>query len=159
MEKGEFAGTFLDLNEESLKLADQHLKDRGMEARLVSGDVQKMPFPEASFDLVVSRGSMPFWKDQEQALKEIWRVLKSEGYAYVGVGYGSSELREEIRRKLKAKDGERRGPRARGKETFMYPDNEPYKKILNELGASYQIFDNEDEGRWFLFGKQADRMD
>lgn len=154
MERGEFHGTFLDINEESLRLAEKHLSEKGMEGRVVTGNVQDLPFEEGSFDLVVSRGSMPFWDDQEKAFEEIWRVLKPEGRAYIGVGYGSSELRIQIRSNLKLKDGERAGPRARGKDTKMYPDNAPYEKILEDLGAYYRIFDNDDEGRWFLFGKQ-----
>lgn len=154
METGAFRGTFLDVNEESLRLAEQHLAERGLEGDVVTGDVQKMPFEDGMFDLVVSRGSMPFWEDQEKAFREIWRVLKPEGRAYIGVGYGSAGLREQIRRNLKLKDGERGGPRARGKDTKMYPDNAPYERILEELGACYHIFDNDDEGRWFLFGKQ-----
>ncbi len=154
MEQGQFRGTFLDVNEESLKIAARHLEERSMEGRMITGDVQAMPFEGSSFDLIVSRGSMPFWEDQERALREIWRVLKPEGRAYIGVGYGSSVLREQIRKKLKKKDGEKGGPRSRGKDTKMFPDNEPYEKILESMGAFYKIFDNDDEGRWFLFGKQ-----
>ena len=154
MEKGMFRGTILDVNEESLRLAERHLKEKGLEGSVVVGDVQDLPFEEAAFDLIVSRGSMPFWEDQEKAFREIWRVLKPEGRAYIGVGYGSSGLREQIRQNLKLKDGERGGPRARGKDTKMYPDNAPYERILDELGAFYHSFDNDDEGRWFLFGRQ-----
>ena len=154
MEQGGFEGTFLDVNQESLKLAEQHLEERGLKGRAVAGNVQAMPFRDESFDLIVSRGSMPFWEDQEKALREIWRVLKAEGRAYIGVGYGSSKLREEIRNKLKKKDGEKGGPRVRGKETYMYPDNEPYRRVFEELGAYFEIYDNDDEGRWFLFGRQ-----
>ncbi len=145
--------TFLDLNDESLRLAEQHLMERGMEGKTVTGNVHALPFQDESFDLVVSRGSMPFWEDQEKAFLEIWRVLKPEGMAYIGVGYGSSELREDIRKKLKKKDGEKGGLRIRGKETYMYPDNEPYRRILENLRAFYKIYDNDNEGRWFLFGK------
>lgn len=154
MERGMFEAAFMDINEESLKIAEQHLGEKGMEGQTLAGDVQAMPFKDSSFDLIVSRGSMPFWEDQEAAFREIWRVLRPEGRAYIGVGYGSSELRQQIRARLHTKDGERRGPRARGRETHMYPDNEPYEKILKSLGAEYRIFDNDDEGRWFLFGKQ-----
>ena len=155
MEQGKFNGTFLDVNEESLKIAGRHLEERSMTGKLITGDVHSMPFKDATFDLVVSRGSMPFWKNQEIAIGEIWRVLKPDGRAYIGVGYGSSALREQIRKKLKKKDGEKGGPRSRGIETKMFPDNPPYEKILERLGAYYRIFDNDDEGRWFLFGKQS----
>ena len=114
MEMGEFSGVFLDINEEILPFAEKHLQERKMKGILVAGDVQEMPFESESFDLVVSRGSMPFWENQEQAFQEIRRVLKPEGRAYIGVGYGSSELRERIRRALNLKEGEPGGPRSRG---------------------------------------------
>lgn len=159
MEKGRFDATFLDVNEESLRLAGQHLKERERKGQLVVGDVQAMPFEAETFDLIVSRGSMPFWEDQEQAFREIWRVLKPEGRAYIGVGYGSAELREQIRRVLKLRDGDPGGARSRGKTTKMYPDNAPYESILENLGAFYKIFDSaidqDADGRWFLFGKRA----
>ena len=155
MEKGDFHGTFCDINTESLKLAEKRLQERNLKGRTVACDVQDMPFEEESFDLIVSRGSMPFWKDQKKAFEEIWRVLSPDGRAYIGVGYGSAELREQIREKMKKKDGVKAGPRGRGKETMMYPENEPYEKILEDLGAYYRIYDNDDEGRWFLFGKKA----
>ena len=154
MEKGSFDGTFLDVDAESLKLAERRLMERNLPGRVVTGDVQDMPLEDSSFDLIVSRGSMPFWKDQEKALREIRRVLKPEGRAYIGVGYGSAELRDEIRKKMKKQDGVKAGPRARGKETAMYPDNEPYEKILEAMEVYYHIYDNDNEGRWFLFGKQ-----
>ena len=158
MERGDFEGSFLDVNEETLLLAEQHLRDRGWKGQTVTGDVQAMPFASQSFDLVVSRGSMPFWENQELALREIWRILKPDGRAYIGVGYGSPELREQVRRALKLKDGAPGGPRSRGKDTYMYPDNAPYERILKELGAFFRIIDGADggtdEGRWFLFGRQ-----
>ena len=154
MDRGDFYGTFSDINPESLKLAEKRLEERGLRGRTVTCDVQDMPFEKETFDLIVSLGSMPFWKDQKKAFEEIWRVLAPGGRAYIGVGYGSSELREQIRKKMNKKEGVKAGPRSRGKETMMYPDNGPYEKILGELGAYYRIFDNDDEGRWFLFGKK-----
>jgi SAM-dependent methyltransferase len=53
--------------------------------------VTEQPNPtvaETSFDLIGSRGSMPFWRDHVQAMKEIPRVLRPGGIASIGGGPG-----------------------------------------------------------------------
>src|ERR687897_2844679 len=47
------------------------------------GDVASMPFPEGSFDLVVSTFSMHHWADPAAGLAEIDRVLRPGGRAFV----------------------------------------------------------------------------
>ena len=49
-------------------------------------------------DLVVSRGSIWFWDNPGKALKEIYRILKPGGKAYIGGGKGSPENREGSRK-------------------------------------------------------------
>ena len=153
MKRADFEGVFLDIDEASLSLVQERMSFHDFRGRTVLGDVHSMPFADGSFDLVVSRGSMPFWKDQDQAIREIWRVLSPAGKAYIGVGYGSAVIRKQIRDRLGKSEGELAGPRGRGKETWMYTDNEPYERILDRLGADYTIYDQNGEGRWFLFGK------
>jgi SAM-dependent methyltransferase len=52
-------------------------------------DKYNLPFAAATFDLVVFRGGLFFWKDRAQVLKEIYRVLKRGGVAVVGGGFGA----------------------------------------------------------------------
>jgi ubiquinone/menaquinone biosynthesis C-methylase UbiE len=47
------------------------------------GDVASLPFPDASFDVVVSTLSMHHWDDRQVGLTEIGRVLKPGGRALV----------------------------------------------------------------------------
>lgn len=47
----------------------------------VVGDVASLPFPDASFDLVVSTLSMHHWAEPDQGLAEIRRVLRPGGRA------------------------------------------------------------------------------
>jgi SAM-dependent methyltransferase len=47
------------------------------------GDVASLPFPDGSFDLVVSTLSMHHWADQTAGLAEIGRVLGTGGRALV----------------------------------------------------------------------------
>jgi ubiquinone/menaquinone biosynthesis C-methylase UbiE len=49
----------------------------------VLGDVASLPFPDASFDLVVSTLSLHHWADARAGLSEIGRVLRPGGRALV----------------------------------------------------------------------------
>jgi ubiquinone/menaquinone biosynthesis C-methylase UbiE len=49
----------------------------------VVGDVASLPFPDGSFDLVVSTLSMHHWAEQAAGLAEIGRVLRPGGRALV----------------------------------------------------------------------------
>lgn len=43
------------------------------------GDVAALPFPDGSFDLVVSTFSMHHWSDRHAGLADIWRVVRPGG--------------------------------------------------------------------------------
>lgn len=43
------------------------------------GDVQSLPFADASFDRVVSQFALMFFPDRSQAVAEMWRVLRPGG--------------------------------------------------------------------------------
>ncbi len=47
------------------------------------GDVAALPFPDGSFDLVVSTFSMHHWSDPAAGLGEIARVLRPAGRALI----------------------------------------------------------------------------
>ena len=97
---------------EGLRIA----KEKGLGDRLfaVIGTAEKMPFPDNSVDLVVSRGSIFFWSDQAQGLREIYRILRPGGSAMIGGGAGSGYPKEAVgalirgrKEKLKGEDADR----------------------------------------------------
>jgi ubiquinone/menaquinone biosynthesis C-methylase UbiE len=51
--------------------------------RFVVADVAAMPFPDASFDVVVSSYAVHHWPDRQAGLAEVMRVLKPGGRAIV----------------------------------------------------------------------------
>lgn len=65
-------------------------------------DVHILPFRNSCADLIVSRGSVFFWNDLPLAFNEIARVLAPGGQAWIGGGFGTKELREEISEKMVA---------------------------------------------------------
>jgi ubiquinone/menaquinone biosynthesis C-methylase UbiE len=86
-----------------------------------------MPLPDDCIDLAVSRGSIFFWKDRAQGLREVYRVLRPSGTAMIGGGLGALypqwARREFTRRrhegvKRKGPDTFRRFKEARSSRTF-----------------------------------------
>jgi ubiquinone/menaquinone biosynthesis C-methylase UbiE len=69
-----------DLSAEMLAVVAQAATERGL-ANIVTrqGTAERLPFEEASFDLVLSRFSAHHWRDVEAALREVVRVLKPGG--------------------------------------------------------------------------------
>lgn len=70
----------LDFTASMLHQVDVLAQDRGLAnigTRL--GDVENLPFPDASFDVVVSRYSAHHWASPGKALREFRRVLRDGG--------------------------------------------------------------------------------
>lgn len=68
---------------------------------LIFADVQHLPFRDDYADLIVSRGSFPFWENQERGFAEIYRVLKPGGQALIGRGFPPNlpfEIAKQIRK-------------------------------------------------------------
>jgi ubiquinone/menaquinone biosynthesis C-methylase UbiE len=73
----------IDLTPRHLELARQNLEALGLEATLVEGDAEQLPFPDASFDRVSSNGVLHHTPDMAAALRELRRVLRPTGRATV----------------------------------------------------------------------------
>lgn len=87
----------LDNSPDMAKMALTNIIDAQLSQRIIplTADVQALPFPDGSIDLIVSRGSIFFWDNRAQAFYEINRVLKPGGIAFCGGGMGSEEIRQE----------------------------------------------------------------
>ena len=77
--------TGLDIDRSMLDAAERRLAAGGLggRARAVEGDVARLPFEDASFDLVVSSLSAHHWPDAEAGFREIRRVLRPGGVGLV----------------------------------------------------------------------------
>ncbi|MDD1772775.1 MAG: methyltransferase domain-containing protein [Methanomassiliicoccales archaeon] len=70
----------LDLTPQMLRLAQNASEEKGIEnTEWVRGDVNALPFPDASFDVVCSRRAPHHFPDLDRALREMARVLKAGG--------------------------------------------------------------------------------
>lgn len=91
----------IDLSATAVEFARQWGTERGItdvESRIVQGDVRSLPWPDASFDVIVSHGvldSMPF-EVAKTACQEAARILRENGLLYCDVvsGDDSTHARE-----------------------------------------------------------------
>lgn len=143
---------FLDTSPEMLRCADENIAADGLKARAATllGEVQRIPLPDSSVDLVISRGSVPFWDELATAFREIRRVLKPGGQAYVGGGLGDPKLREGVRARMEAEYPERQ---KRGNSIPRH-DNRHYSDALEAAGIDSFSLSRGDEGTWIVFRKE-----
>ncbi|MGI6735727.1 MAG: class I SAM-dependent methyltransferase [Anaerovoracaceae bacterium] len=71
----------LDYSKDSVKVARRNNREaiRLGHMKIAHGDVCDMPYPDRSFDLIISVESFYYWKDYDRAMREICRVLKKNG--------------------------------------------------------------------------------
>jgi SAM-dependent methyltransferase len=78
-----------DINPHFFPYFYEQARRRGLGGRVSAlfADACALPFRDNYADVIVSRGSFPFWKDQPKAFGEIYRILKPGGVAYIGRGF------------------------------------------------------------------------
>ena len=117
----------------------------------VQADVHSLPFRPDAAELIVSRGSIPFWRDRVKAFREIHRVLAGSGVAFIGGGLSRNlpeevrvELRERIRRWFSSPEGRKYDP----------PERWKAEEWLRKAGIMRFRIILEDPGRWIEFRKR-----
>ena len=145
--------TGLDIEPEAVEIGRRHAEEAGLQSRLhfVSADAHSLPFSEDTFNLIVSRGTLPFLRDQVLAVSEVYRVLKPGGVAFLGGGMGRLTPEEEAEKLYpsgvtpqKALDW---GPgQTREDSIFPFPVRS-FDALMTEAGIStYRVI--EEGGRW-----------
>lgn len=70
----------LDMSDEMLELARTNAAKAGAaNAEFIKGDLEDMPLPTASVDVVISNCVLPVLRDKQRALSEAYRVLRPGG--------------------------------------------------------------------------------
>ena len=76
----------LDRSDENIATAEKRLKASGIkDVTFQKGSVLNIPYPDNSFDSVFSNGVLHHTDDMEKGIKELLRVLKSEGKGFLYV--------------------------------------------------------------------------
>ena len=98
----------IDPNENALQKALKVARESGLGKRVVAvtGRAEAIPLPSNCIDFAVSRGSIFFWEDRAQGVREVCRILRPGGAAMIGGGLGRSypewARREFIRQRYKS---------------------------------------------------------
>jgi SAM-dependent methyltransferase len=71
--------TGLDYVPELLRGAEERARGERLELEVVEGDAERLPFEDAHFDVALSTFGIMFAPDQEQAAREIVRVVRPGG--------------------------------------------------------------------------------
>lgn len=145
----------LDIDTDAVRLSGILVDEAGLSGRVlpVEGDAQDMPFKDGFADLVVSRGSVPFWPDRAQGLRECYRILKPGGVAYIGGGFSRilpPEIRTPIVERLDARFA--KNP----PEGFRSPND--LDEVAREAGlpaGSYRLIREPIRGAWLEIRKPA----
>ncbi len=79
-------------------------RDFGHRVSAIFADACALPFRDDYADIIVSRGSFPFWQDKRRAFGEIYRVLRPGAVAYIGRGF-SRNLPVATAKNIRGKQG------------------------------------------------------
>ena len=148
--------TFLDISPDALEVCRQRGLDWGLDDRCeyVLSDVHDMKdIPDNSYDLIVSRGSLPFWGEGEYlvgAFREICRVLAPGGAAVIGGSLGTTRMSAAITAKMKAKNPEWMPPETRDGDCVS--GYEKRQQFLNEAGIDC-LAEITGRGHWLVLRK------
>ncbi|HON82186.1 MAG TPA: class I SAM-dependent methyltransferase [Methanoregulaceae archaeon] len=149
----------LDSSPPMLRVASGHIRSSGLVRQVVPvlGDVHELPFEDGTVDLVVSRGSWFFWNDLAGAFQEVQRVLSPRGYAYIGGGFGTVHLKEQVATAMKSRYPEweegvrermRKNNPVRVREEFDKAGITAFRLIEDESGF-WAMFRNEGSSLFF----------
>jgi 2-polyprenyl-3-methyl-5-hydroxy-6-metoxy-1,4-benzoquinol methylase len=75
--------TAVDITERGVALTRLRLEQNGLEGEVLVANAEKLPFADASFDVVTSFGVLHHTPDTARALAEVTRVLKPGGTVYL----------------------------------------------------------------------------
>ncbi|MDO5696040.1 MAG: class I SAM-dependent methyltransferase [Eubacteriales bacterium] len=121
--------------------------------RGVIGDVADLNLSENPVDLIISRGSIRFWPNQEAALTALLRSVRPGGLLYVGGGRGSGDF-QRMRQVAEVQEREHLAWCRRPDIPNYLWEDKIYIRYFKRAAADYRIFRGED-GHWMLWQRRG----
>jgi len=144
-EKSSLSVIALDTDPATARIVQKTGADHPGRVTPAIGDVHCMPIRDGTVSLIVSRGSIYFWEDRPQAFREIERVLRPGGAAFVGGSFGTLEIQETVFTEMRRRnpDWDRDIARRKGRAT---PDM--LRRELAASGVVHSGIREEEAGLW-----------
>lgn len=143
---------FADINPDAVEIALERAGENDMRAKVrgIVCPVDRVPLQDGEVDYIVSRGSLWRWKNHGAAFKELLRLLAPGGAMFIGGGFGSAEIFDQVntqmmRIKADWMDNVNRKQNDSGSLHF-------FAEKFEALGAKASVIDD-DSGRWILCRK------
>jgi ubiquinone/menaquinone biosynthesis C-methylase UbiE len=141
--------------------------EKGLADRLfaIVGRAEELPLADNTVDFVVSRGSIFFWDNPAKGLREVHRVLRPGGKAFIGGGAGSGYPKWAVEKLIRGRQSQLQGEDAEKWKRFVELRRpEQMKKWAEEAGLrEYEVMgkgaisaddDKVGQGVWLVFEKK-----
>jgi ubiquinone/menaquinone biosynthesis C-methylase UbiE len=80
---GNYTITGMDISADFVEICKTNAKRENVNVTFVQGNVSAMPFDDCTFDFIVCSAAFKNFKEPVTAIREMYRVLKSDGIALI----------------------------------------------------------------------------